>query len=66
MWEHYLEGDDARINMVPFECNLTAYFGPTGQRDILEYLIAFARDKEELAIEEARNLGIDLVFDDDE
>lgn len=36
-----------------------------GQRDILESLIAFARHKEHLAIEEAREQGVELVIEDD-
>lgn len=37
----------------------------TGQRSILESLLVFARDKEQVAIEIARTQGVELVFDGD-
>jgi len=37
-----------------------------GQRDILLSMIAFAREKEQIAMQDARDLGIDIVLEDED
>lgn len=58
MFEYYLEGDSAWLgsNLAPDAFQ--------GQRDILQGLLDFAGAQEQQAIEEARAMGMEIVFDE--
>ncbi|KAG6888901.1 hypothetical protein C0992_007140 [Termitomyces sp. T32_za158] len=55
--------DDRGVDMRPEVAVMLDYY-VEGQRDILESLMDYAREKERLAIEDARAQGIEIVLED--
>ncbi|KAG6832172.1 hypothetical protein H0H92_004903 [Tricholoma furcatifolium] len=58
-----LDLDERRVEMRPEVALMLDYY-VEGQRDILESLMDFAREKEQLAVEQARAEGVEIVLED--
>lgn len=63
MLHDYVEGESG-ITETCSSSSLT--HACSGQRDILLSMIAFAREKEQIAMQDARDLGIDIVLEDED